>query len=118
MTDIPGFGHPTPQPPPAAPRPNGGKRGAARKGQGKGRKRKAKKAKAAAPRKAAAKKQQRRGPAALTMNVESAFKVLQGCKRKDVAAIETIVAALNPLNRPSRERVLDAVRTIMYPNDK
>lgn len=55
----------------------------------------------------------RRGPAALTMDVNAAFGVLQGCKRKDVAAIQAITAQLNGLNRKSRERVMHAVGTIL-----
>lgn len=106
---VPGFGDPIPpgKPAPAPPSaPKRGKRGSARKGQGKGVKRAARAGKA--PRA----KQTRRGPAPLSLDVAQAFELLQGCKKKDMAAIQGVAALLNPLNRKARQRVMDAVKAI------
>lgn len=76
-------------------------------------KRKAKKAarkpRAAAPAATKGKRGGRRAVAALSVDFAQAMQMAAGLKKKDVAAIQAVVQLLNPLARPARKRVMEAV---------
>lgn len=110
---VPGFGNPIP--PPHAPATPPGKAPRAPSRAAASPRRSAAKKTARKPRaaKAPRAKQARRGPAALTLNVSSAFELLAGCKKKDIAAIQGVAALLDQLNKAARARVLEAVKAIV-----
>lgn len=59
-----------------------------------------------------AKRQRSARVAPLTMNAEQALAALAGLGRNELASMQAIVALLNPLPRPARKRVLEAVASI------
>lgn len=47
--------------------------------------------------------------AALTLDAAGALAALAGMSKRELEAMQTLIAQLNPLPRPARKRVLDAV---------
>lgn len=50
--------------------------------------------------------------AALTLDAASALAALAGMSKRELEAMQTLIAQLNPLPRPARKRVLEAVAKI------
>lgn len=51
--------------------------------------------------------------AALSVDFAQAMQMAAGLKKKDVAAIQAVVQLLNPLARPARKRVMEAVAGVL-----